>query len=130
MVFFTIETITPKRRARKNFFLVNFGHPIFLLFSNLCCLGPCADVETLKQMLANNCSETHERSVFFDLGPRTKTGFVFPMGNIRNDVTHENGDFTWGSWPADPGKLHLGRRSLAANQALPALDTSHATCCY
>ena len=44
---------------------------IFLLISNLCCLGSCAAVATLKQMLANNCYETFDRSVFFDLGPRT-----------------------------------------------------------
>ena len=32
------------------------------------------------------------------------------MGNIRNDVTGENGDSIWGSWPANPAKLHMGRR--------------------
>ena len=37
----------------------------------MCCLGSCAAVATLKQMLANNCYETFDRSVFFDLGPRT-----------------------------------------------------------
>ena len=56
--------------CEKNLFLVNFGHPDFPTFSNLCCLGSCAAVATLKQMLANNCYESHQGSAFFDLGPR------------------------------------------------------------
>ena len=67
----TIETTAPKRRLRKTPFWSTLDTLIFLLFSNLCCLGSCAAVATLKQMLANNCYETFDRSVFFDLGPRT-----------------------------------------------------------
>ena len=69
----TIETTTPKRRARKSSFWSTLDTLIFQLFSNRCCLGYCAAVASLKQMLANNCYETHERSVVFDLGPRTIT---------------------------------------------------------
>ena len=68
----TIETTAPKRRSRKTPFWSTLDTLIFLLFSNLCCLGSCAAVATLKQMLANNCYETFDRSVFFDLGPRTR----------------------------------------------------------
>ena len=59
-----IETITPKhvRRTRKTSFWSTLDTLIFVLFSSLCCLGPCAAIATLQQMLANNCYETHERS--------------------------------------------------------------------
>ena len=72
----TIETTAPKRRSRKTPFWSTLDTLIFLLFSNLCCLGSCAAVATLKQMLANNCYETFDRSVFFDLGPRTNGSLV------------------------------------------------------
>ena len=72
----TIETTAPKRRSRKTPFWSTLDTLIFLLFSNLCCLGSCAAVATLKQMLANNCYETFDRSVFFDLGPRTTALFI------------------------------------------------------
>ena len=67
------DNVETTYELEKNLFLVNFRHPDFVLFSSLCCLGPCAAIATLKQMLANNCYETHERSVFFDLGPRTNS---------------------------------------------------------
>ena len=67
----TIETTTPRGRARKTSFWSTLDTLIFLLFLNLCCSGSWAAVATLKQMLANNCYETHERSVFFDFGLRT-----------------------------------------------------------
>ena len=79
----TIETTAPKRRSRKTPFWSTLDTLIFLLFSNLCCLGSCAAVATLKQMLANNCYETFDRSVFFDLGPRTNNTQFFIDGKTN-----------------------------------------------
>ena len=85
-----IEATAPKRRSRKTPFWSTLDTLIFLLFSNLCCLGSCAAVATLKQMLANNCYETFDRSVFFDLGPRTMT-----LVNVMSQRSAKKEAVTW-----------------------------------
>ena len=98
----TIETTTPKRRARKTSFWSTLDTPIFLIFSNPCCLGSCAAVATLKQMLANNCYETHERSAFFDLGPRTSCGCGRrPHSSPKGELPRGSG----GMLESSPGKF-------------------------
>ena len=81
-----------------------------LLFSNLCCLGSCAAVAILKQMLANNCYETFDRSVFFDLGPRT----IPPTISVKGQ----------------PGavKLVLWRHWMHATQVHPVMSENQFHC--
>ena len=42
-------------------------------------------------------------------------------------ISEGMGEFEDVSWTKDVGEMVIG---LASNQALPALGTSHATCCY
>ena len=78
--------------CEKNLFLVNFGHPGFIFFSNRCSLGSCAAVVTLEQSLANNCYEVSEKSIVFYLGQRTTSPHVCKrylwLPQSKREITH------------------------------------------